>query len=54
MTESDDGTKLFFNLEVPRFMDTSLLNVDLQPTYIRVDVKGKITQIRFPENILVE
>ena len=35
-------------------MDTSLLNVDLQPSYIRCDIKGKITQIKFPEEIMVE
>ena len=54
LTESPDGTKLLFSMEVPKFMDTASLNVDLQPTYVRVDVKGKITQIRFDEDILVE
>jgi len=41
-------------MEVPKFMATDSLNVDLQPQYVRVDVKGKITQIRFDEEILVE
>ena len=54
LDESPDRTKLIFNMEVPRFMDTSMLNVDLQPTFVRVDVKGKVTQIRFDEEILVE
>ena len=49
-----DETELIFNIEVPKFMDTSLLEVDLQPQYIRVDIKGKITQIVFPEEIMVE
>ena len=49
-----DETELIFNIEVPKFMDTSLLDVDLQPQYIRVDIKGKITQIVFPEEIMVE
>ena len=35
-------------------MTTDSLNVDLQPTYCRVDIKGKITQIRFDEEILTE
>lgn len=35
-------------------MTTDALNVDLQPQYVRVDIKGKITQIRFDEDILVE
>ena len=41
-------------MEVPKFMNTDSLNVDLQPQYVRVDVKGKVTQIRFDEDILVE
>ena len=35
-------------------MTTDSLNVDLQPQYCRVDIRGKITQIRFDEEILVE
>jgi len=54
LDESDDTTKLILNLEVPKFMTTDSLNVDLQPTYCRVDIKGKITQIRFDEEILTE
>ena len=45
---------MLFNMEVPKFMNTDSLNVDLQPRYVRVDVKGKVTQIRFDEDILVE
>ena len=41
-------------MEVPRFMETSSLNVDLQPSYVRVNVKEKITQVRFDEDIMVE
>ena len=41
-------------MEVPKFMSTDQLNVDLQPQYVRVDVRGKVTQIRFDEDILVE
>ena len=29
LDESPDGTKLIFNLEVPKFMNTDSLNVDL-------------------------
>lgn len=43
LDESEDNSKLIFNMEVPKFMSTDQLNIDLQPTYVRVDVKGKIT-----------
>lgn len=32
-----------FSLDVPKFMDTSSLNVDVQPEYIRVVIKDKLT-----------
>jgi protein TilB len=46
-SESDDGTCILFELKLPRFMDTSLVNVDLHPLYVRLDIKGKITQLKF-------
>ena len=47
LDETPCGTKLVFSLEVPKFLSTDSLNVDLQPTFVRVDIRGKITQIRF-------
>lgn len=41
--ESADKTCIVLDLEVPRFMDTSTMNIDLQPQYVRCDIKGKIT-----------
>ena len=35
-------------------MDTSLVNVDLNPEYVRIEIKGKITQLKFDEEILVD
>jgi len=39
---------------VPKFLPTHKVNVDLQPTYLRIDINGKITQLTHPEEILVE
>ena len=35
-------------------MDTGSLNVDLEPDYVRCDIKGRVTQLLLPEEILVE
>ena len=35
-------------------MDTSAINVDLQPQYVRLDIKDRITQLSIPEDILTE
>lgn len=42
-SESADKTCVVLEIQIPKFMDTSLLNVDLNPEYIRMEVKGKIT-----------
>ena len=52
--ETKDRAKIIFELQVPKFLDTSLLIVDVEPTYVRVDVKGKITQLHWPDEVLVD
>ena len=42
------------DLYIPKYMDTSLVDVDMNPEYIRIDVKGKITQIRFGVEVMVD
>ena len=37
-----------------RHLDTNLIEVDLQPIYVRITVKGKVFQIVFSEEILVD
>ena len=53
-SESKDHTCILLEVLVPRFMDTSLINVDLHPNYIRMEIKGKVTQLKFEEEILVD
>jgi len=42
-TESKDKCKITFRIAVPKFMDTSSLNVQVEPLYIRIEVKDKVT-----------
>uniref|UniRef100_A0A803XQ58 Leucine-rich repeat-containing protein 6 n=1 Tax=Meleagris gallopavo TaxID=9103 RepID=A0A803XQ58_MELGA len=39
------------NVNMPKHLDTSLLDIDVQPTYIRVLVKGKTFQLVLPEEV---
>uniref|UniRef100_A0A8C1DBJ3 Leucine-rich repeat-containing protein 6 n=1 Tax=Cyprinus carpio carpio TaxID=630221 RepID=A0A8C1DBJ3_CYPCA len=39
------------NVNEPKHMDTSLLDVDVQPTYVRVTVKGKVFQLVLPAEV---
>ncbi|XP_061653902.1 dynein axonemal assembly factor 11 isoform X9 [Phyllopteryx taeniolatus] len=41
LTEDDNNSRIVLDLAVYRHMDTSLMDVDVQPTYVKVSVKGK-------------
>ncbi|KAM9789473.1 dynein axonemal assembly factor 11 [Neosynchiropus ocellatus] len=51
LTEDDERGLVVLELQVFRHLDTSLLDVDVQPTYARVTVKGKIFQIVLPAEV---
>ncbi|TKS79307.1 Protein tilB -like protein [Collichthys lucidus] len=51
LTEDEDNNTVVLDLSVYRHMDTSLMDVDVQPTYARVRVKGKIFQIVLPAEV---
>ena len=46
--ESDDKTCVIFEIKVPKFMDTNHIQCDLHPDYLRLDIKGRITQLSHP------
>ncbi|XP_031435262.1 dynein axonemal assembly factor 11 [Clupea harengus] len=45
LTEDEENSSIQLDLHVYRHMDSSLMEVDVQPTYIRVMVKGKVFQL---------
>ncbi|XP_020511919.2 dynein axonemal assembly factor 11 isoform X1 [Labrus bergylta] len=51
LTEDEENNMIVLDLGVYRHMDTSLMDVDIQPTYARVSVKGKIFQIVLPAEV---
>lgn len=53
--EKHEKNKQFIILEVnvPKYLDTSQMDVDLNPTYVRISIKGKILQLTFPCEIIV-
>ncbi|KAJ8397385.1 hypothetical protein AAFF_G00439340 [Aldrovandia affinis] len=51
LSEDEENNNVILDLEVYRHMDTSLLDVDVQPTYIRVTVKGKTFQLVLPAEV---
>uniref|UniRef100_H3CK91 Leucine-rich repeat-containing protein 6 n=1 Tax=Tetraodon nigroviridis TaxID=99883 RepID=H3CK91_TETNG len=51
LTEDEDTNSVLLDLAIYRHMDTSLMDVDVQPTFARVTVKGKIFQIVLPAEV---
>ncbi|XP_021166332.2 protein tilB homolog isoform X2 [Fundulus heteroclitus] len=51
LTEDEENNAVVLDLAVYRHMDTSLMDVDVQPTYARVSVKGKIFQVVLPAEV---
>ncbi|CAL8366370.1 unnamed protein product [Boreogadus saida] len=51
LSEDEEAHSIKLDLAVYRHMDTSLLEVDVQPTYVRVTVKGKIFQLVLPAEV---
>ena len=50
-TDDEENNVFSFDLACPKYLDTSLINIDLQTTYVRVTLKGKIMQLALPEEI---
>ncbi|CAM9641582.1 unnamed protein product [Lampetra fluviatilis] len=51
LTEDDADSTLVLDLAVYKYLDTSLIDVDVQPNYARVTVKGKVFQLVLPEEV---
>jgi protein TilB len=45
---------LTFELKLPKYMETNKIKVDLNPQYVRIEAKDKVTQLRFDNEILIE
>ena len=54
--EKNEKNRQFIILEVgvPRYLDTSKIDVDLNPTYVRICIKKKVLQLTFPCEIIVD
>ncbi|XP_030631706.1 dynein axonemal assembly factor 11 [Chanos chanos] len=51
LTDDEESNCVLLDLHVYRHMDTSLLDVHVQPTYLRVTVKGKVFQLVLPAEV---
>lgn len=54
LREWDDADYTFFDLELPKFLDTSLLDVNLNPKWVSVRIRDKLTQLKFSQEVMVD
>jgi protein TilB len=47
LKEYEDADYSFFEIEVPKHLETSELEVNLNPKWVSVRIKKQLTQIRF-------
>lgn len=48
----DDDENIILTVHVFKHMDSSLLSVDIQPTFVRVTLKGKSLQLALSEEVM--
>ncbi|CAE1329435.1 LRRC6 [Acanthosepion pharaonis] len=51
LTDDTDANAFILDLACYRYLDTNLLEVDVQPLYVRVIIKGKIFQLGLNEEV---
>ncbi|KAM6456098.1 dynein axonemal assembly factor 11 isoform 2-T3 [Liasis olivaceus] len=51
LEDDNENNQFVLDLAVYRHLDISFLDVDVQPTYVRVMIKGKVFQLVLPEEV---
>ncbi|PFH33009.1 hypothetical protein BESB_082080 [Besnoitia besnoiti] len=54
LDQSSEPDKIILEIEAPRYLCTSAIDVDVHPDYVRCTIKGKVTQLRLPAEVLVD
>jgi protein TilB len=49
-----EGSKLCLDVGINRYLDTSLIDIDVNPTWIRIEAKGKVLQLILPCEVVCE
>lgn len=48
---NETNTEVVLDVPAGRYLDTSLIDVDLQPSYVRITIKGKVLQLLLPAEV---
>jgi protein TilB len=50
----DNDEDIVLKVSVFKYMDTSLVDVDIQPNHVRVTLKAKVLQLVLPEEVICD
>ena len=51
LADDEESPELVLHLSLSKFLDTSLIDLDVHPTFVRVLVKDKMFQLKLPEPV---
>jgi protein TilB len=51
LRDDDENNQFILEVAIPRYMDTSLVECDVQPKYVRLKIKGKVLQLVLDEEV---
>ncbi|XP_077990866.1 dynein axonemal assembly factor 11-like [Glandiceps talaboti] len=51
LSDDEDNNAIVLDVACYKYLDTSLMDVDIQPTHVKVEIKGKILQIVLHEEV---
>ncbi|CAI8042974.1 Protein tilB homolog [Geodia barretti] len=51
LRDDDENNQFVLEVAIPRYMDTSLVDCDVQPKYVRLKIKGKVLQLVLDEEV---
>lgn len=54
LTEDDNGNNYILDYQCYKYIETSLIDVNVQPRYVRIVMKGKIFQLALDEDVNVD
>ena len=52
LLDTEDDSSVVLTVPVGKFLDTSLIEADVQPTYVRLLIKGKLLQLTLHEEVM--
>lgn len=51
MDEDEVPGSIVVEVSLPKYLDSSLIDVDAHPTHVTVVIKNKTLRLRFPEEV---